>query len=185
MKILSGQLKGRNFYMPEGIRPTQNLVRKAIFDILGDITGMDFLELFAGSGAVGFEAFSRGAKRVTLVEGNLHAIEVIRKNMEFLQIRSEDSPLCGLRLIVGDVFSVIKHLSAQQRKFDIIFLDPPYGQELGKKALKALGGYDILHPNSFIILQADRREILPESEGRFLLVKARRYGGSCLRIYKA
>ena len=86
MKILGGKLKGRNFYMPAEIPPTQNLVRKAVFDILGDINGVEFLELFAGSGAVGFEAFSRGAKMVTLVERVSSCLEVIHKNLQLLDI---------------------------------------------------------------------------------------------------
>ena len=74
--------------MPAGIRPTQNKVRKAVFDILGDIEGLSFLELFAGSAAVGFEAVSRGVSNLTLVEYNPECLKAIRKNIESLKLKS-------------------------------------------------------------------------------------------------
>jgi 16S rRNA (guanine966-N2)-methyltransferase len=84
MRIISGKYKGRRIQMPKGIRPTQDKVRKALFDILGDISGLSFLELFAGSGAVGFEAVSRGAKELILVEDNRACQLTIAKNIESL-----------------------------------------------------------------------------------------------------
>ena len=187
MKILSGALKGRNFYMPAEIRPTQNLVRKAIFDVLGDVSGLEFLELFAGSGGVAFEAISLGAKSAAVVEREERCMEVIRENLKLLKITSADtypSPLGSIELITGDVFPVIKYLALKQRKFDMIFVDPPFGCDLGKKTLKALGAHDILRPHCFIIIQGEKNEILPSSEGRFLLVRKKNYGASQLSFYE-
>lgn len=198
MKILSGQLKGRNFYMPAGISPTKNLLRKAVFDILGDISGADFLELFAGSGAVGWEAFSRGAKTVTLVEREPRCVEVIHENLRLLGIDQLSSimdshPHKGegntldtsgqLTIIPADVFVAIKQLAKNDKKYDIVFLDPPFGVGLGKKALKALGAYDILHPNCFLLIQVEKNEIFPAQEGRFHLIKEKKYGVSHLWVY--
>src|SRR3989338_8645565 len=91
MKIIAGQFKGRNFFMPEGIRPTQNLTRKALFDLLGhDLTGLTFLDLFAGSGGVGLEALSRGAQKVTFVEKDENNSQLIRENLDLLGV-----PLLG------------------------------------------------------------------------------------------
>ena len=179
MKILGGKLKGRNFYMPVNIRPTQNIIRKAPFDILGDISGLEFLELFSGTGAVALEAFSRGANAVTLIEKDPVACDVIRKNFSLLGLEKEPR----VQLIEGDVFIYIKELTRRRHKFDIVFLDPPFELGLAKKALKTLGAYDILSPNCFIIIQCERRETLPEAEGRFLLVMEKRYGTSCLTLY--
>ena len=221
MKIVSGQLKGRNFYMPAQIRPTQNLVRKAIFDVLGDVSGLEFLELFAGSGGVSFEAISLGAKSAAVVEREERCMEVIRENLKLLKIASGDtyfsknrtnmgsaleefrsslpkmlamaapeeqkspaSPLGSIELLTGDVFPVIKYLALKQRKFDMIFVDPPFGCDLGKKTLKALGAHDILRPHCFIIIQGEKKEILPSSEGRFLLVRKKNYGASQLSFYE-
>ncbi len=204
MKILGGTLKGRNFYMPPDIRPTQNVVRKAIFDILGDVEGLDFLELFAGSGAVGFEAYSRGAKSVTFIEKNPSCLEVIQENCRLLGIDIMDPTQTPVRVRVGDVFEQIPRLAQQKQKFDIIFCDPPFlledqdsaqepqtevrrrkiESETAKKTLKCLGAHDILTPNCLIIVQCYRRETLPEAEGRVLAVRERFYGASLLKIYK-
>ena len=81
MKILGGKFKSRNFYMLKDTRPTQNLTRKALFDIIGhDLSDMEFLDLFAGSGAVGLEAVSMGAKKVTFAEKNIRCVDIIYEN---------------------------------------------------------------------------------------------------------
>lgn len=184
MKILGGKFKGRNFYMPVNIRPTQNIIRKAVFDILGDVSGLDFLELFAGTGAVGFEALSRGARSVTLIEKEPVAQEVIRKNISLLGLQPLEHPEEQIYLIAGDIFIQIKELFRRGKKFDLIFLDPPFERGLAKKALKTLSAYDILQPNCFIIIQCEKRETLPQSEGRFLLVREKIYGASNLALYE-
>ena len=204
MKILSGKLKGRNFYMPAKISPTQNLVRKAIFDILGDIKGVNFLELFAGSGAVGLEAFSRGAKTVTLIERDPQCLEVIHENLRLLdivhshgnhgchkEIASSQKALLAMTqtadpliVIPAEVFLSLKQLALKNKKYDIVFLDPPFGRGLGKKALKALCAYDILTPNCFLLIQGEKNEILPAQEGRFYLIREKKYGASRLSVYE-
>jgi 16S rRNA (guanine(966)-N(2))-methyltransferase RsmD len=185
MKIIGGQLKGRNFYMPAGIHPTQNIVRKAAFDILGqDLEGFDVLELFAGSGALGLEAFSRGAARVTFVEKDQVCVDTLMKNFELLGLGEYESAGSRIRLIQNDSFMTAKRLAQNGEKFDIIFADPPYGRDLAKKILKTLVACDILHPNALVIIQHEKREILPEEEGRFFLVRERQYGSSKLTIYQ-
>ena len=166
--------------MPAEISPTQNLVRKAVFDILGDINGVHFLELFAGSGAVGFEAFSRGAQTVTLVERDPDCVEVIHKNLDLLGIAANDL----FRVIPDEVFLSLKQLASKNKKYDIVFLDPPFGRELGKKTLKALCAYDILTPNCFLLIQGEKNEILPAKEGRFHRAREKKYGASHLSVYE-
>ena len=185
MKIIGGMFRGRNFFMPTGIRPTQDKTRKAIFDIIGqDLKGVSFLDLFAGSGAVGLEAISRQAKRVIFVEKDGRCVNVINENLSVLNISCCENGASPFLVIQMDTFAAIKQLNKRNEKFDFIFLDPPYGTDLTKKTLKTLGAYDILHPNSFIIIQHDKREILPESEGRFLRVKEKKYGNSLLSIFR-
>src|ERR1035438_152041 len=107
MKILGGKYKGRNFYMPAGIRPTQNVLRAAIFDLLGhDFSGLTFLELFAGSGAVSLEAISRGADEVVMVEHNDLNAKTIQENCELLGIDLGGN----FSLIHADAFSCVKRL---------------------------------------------------------------------------
>src|ERR1700693_894126 len=133
MKILGGKYKGQNFYMPAGIRPTQNVLRAAIFDLLGhDLRTLSFLELFAGSGSVGLEAISRGADEVVMVEHNDLNAKTIRENGELLGIDLGGN----FSLIHADAFKSVKHFSEETKRFDIVFFDPPYGQKLAKKTLK-------------------------------------------------
>ena len=183
MKILGGQLKGRNFYMPFGIRPTQNLLKKAVFDILGqDITGLSFLDLYAGSGAMGLEAVSRGASAVVMIERDMKCVSVIEQNFKLLNTESFHT---NHVVINSDVFVAIKQFARQEKKFDIIFLDPPFDQELTKKTLKTLMTHDILHPHCFIIAQSDKRDTTAELGGRFQTMTQRKYGASILTIYTA
>lgn len=113
------KIQGKPISIIKGIRPTQDKVRKAFFDILGDIGGLSFLELFAGSGAVGLEAISRGVTDLTLVEPNRKCLFAINKNIESLKLKS-----CSLYPIEAE--EAIEVLYRNSRKFDIIFLDPPY-----------------------------------------------------------
>ncbi len=185
MKIISGKYKGRKFFMPKGIRPTQDVVRKALFDLLGqDLTGLSFLDLFAGSGAMGLEAASRGAKEVVFVEKERFCFQTINENMIRLNIPVLDKDRTFFDMLQADALATIKDYARRGRKFDIVFADPPYGRELAKKTLITLKGHDILHPDSIVVIQHTKHEILPETEGRFFINEERRYGATLLTFYK-
>jgi len=177
MRIMGGKYKGRAICMPKGIRPTQNKVRKAIFDILGDIEGLCFLELFAGSASVGLEALSRGASELTLVEHSRESLLAIKKNIQSLE-------LAACRLYPRDTREAIINLHRDRKKFDIIFLDPPYYQSLAKKTLQTLGAYDILAPNGFVIVQHFKKDNLPEQAADLLKFKQANYGDTSLSFYR-
>ena len=184
MKIISGLLKGRRFYMPYGIRPTSDIIRKSLFDTLGqDLEGISFLDLFAGSGAVGLEALSRGAKDVFWVEKDFRRARLIEENLMSLASPAHERKGSYLDVIHCDAFAAIKIFAREQRRFDIIFVDPPYSRELAKKSLKTLCGYDILQPNSVVVFQHEKREVLPDCEGPLSLLKRRKYGASFLTFY--
>ncbi|MFA5356869.1 MAG: 16S rRNA (guanine(966)-N(2))-methyltransferase RsmD [Candidatus Omnitrophota bacterium] len=176
MRIITGKYRGKGIQLPRGIRPTQGVVRKAVFDILGDMDGASFLELFAGSGAVGFEAASRGAESLTLVESDRDCVAAITKSMEALKLGK-----CVL--YPGEAETAIKAFSRDKRKFDIIFLDPPYYKGLSKKILQMLGGCDILAPDGFVVVQHFRREELPKESANLALIKESRYGDTILSFY--
>jgi 16S rRNA (guanine(966)-N(2))-methyltransferase RsmD len=177
MRIISGEFKGRFIKMPKSIRPTQDKVRKALFDILGDIEGLSFLELFAGSGAVGFEAASRGVAELVLVEYNRHCQLAINKNIESLKLKA-----CSL--YPKEVSDAIKALHRDKRKFDIIFLDPPYYAGGAKKTLQTLEAYDILASAGFIVAQHFKKDNLPNKLGDLSLFRQARYGDTLLSFYK-
>lgn len=183
MRITTGKYKGRVIEAPKGIRPTEDRVRKALFDILGDIEGLSFLEIFAGSGAVGFEAISRGVKELTLVEYNRNCLRAINKNIESLKERT-----CQLYDQVAD--DAIRTLGKENKKFDIIFLDPPYykdvnkDESLAKKTLQTLEAYDILTPYGIIAVQHFKKENLPKESGNLALFKQAKYADTMLSFYR-
>ena len=209
MRINTGIYKGRKLVVPDGIRPTQEKVRKALFDILGDIEGLSFLELFAGSAAIGFEAASRGVSELILVESNHKCQAAIKKNIESLAFE----PSC---LYPQEAGKAIERIFREHKKLDIIFLDPPYyknvslggnpsakvfskllpettkapghristAESLSKKTLQILEAYDILAPNGFIIAQHFKKDILPDNVGKLTLFKQSVYGDTLLSFYK-
>ena len=177
MRIVGGQYKGRVLSMPKGIRPTQDKVRKAVFDILQDIEGLSFLELFAGSGSVGLEAISRGACEAVFVESNRDCQSVIRKNIESLKAQA-----CAIYPFETERGLQILH--KEGRKFDIVFLDPPYYKDLAKKTLQMLGAYDIVAPNGLVIAQHFKRDDLPQAAGGLVLFKRSTYGDTQLSLYR-
>jgi 16S rRNA (guanine(966)-N(2))-methyltransferase RsmD len=152
-------------------------VRKAIFDILGDVNGLIFLELFAGCGAVGFEALSRGIGELTMVESNHNAILAIKKNIGLLKASS-----CNLYYL--DAAKAVKLLARDKKSFDIIFIDPPYHLDMAKKILQTLEAYDILSPNGLILVQHSRLELLPGNSQNFRLIKEAKYGDTWLSIFR-
>ena len=186
MKILSGRLKGRNFYMPFGIRPTSDVIRKSLFDLLGPlIEGADFLDLFSGSGAIGLEAISRGAKNITFVEKDPKHVSVIEENLVLLELPLAERQDRYFTVEQGDAFALIKAFHAQGKRFDLVFVDPPYSRELAKKALKTLCAYDIVKPNSLVIFQHEKHEALPQAQGRFSIIRVKKFGTSLLTIYRS
>jgi len=189
MRIITGKYKGKTIKIPQGIRPTQDKVRKALFDILGNIEGLSFLDLYAGSGAVGLEALSQEASRVVFVENDSRCINIIKKNLGILDAAclppacrtGRDRQGCLMQI---DVSLAIKQLAENTERFDIIFLDPPYYQDLAKKTLKILSYYDIVSPNSLIICQHFKKDNLSDNLGDLVLFKQARYGDTILSFYR-
>lgn len=122
MRIISGSARGTHIEAPEGLdtRPVTDKIRQSLFNIWQfSIPGSRFLDLFSGSGSMGLEALSRGADEVIMVEKSPKAAAVIRKNMKTCHFENRNAEVCQ-----DDVFNVIERLSDQNRKFDLIYLDP-------------------------------------------------------------
>lgn len=185
MRVISGKLKGRQIKFPKNIRPTQNKVRKAVFDCLGDsVKGSVFLELFAGSGAVGIEAFSYGASRVVFVDSNINCLKLIETNLISLGIkprRDKDGPEC--QIYRKDSLEALCFLRKKGLKFDLIFLDPPYLTGLAKKSLLGIASCDILNSLGIVIIEHYKKEELPQTEGSLILFKRKYYGGKIVSFY--
>ena len=148
MKIISGEVKKRKIEVPKGIRPTQDKVRAMIFDVLGEeIKGAKFLDLFAGSGAIGIEALSRGAEEVIFVEQSKKIREVLKENIRSLGYLNKT------KIISKDA---LKWLSIVHKKliienYDIIFADPPYNKGWVEKLLRLINTEFCLDGILFII----------------------------------
>ena len=146
MRIMLGSLKGRIIKVPEGIRPVANVVKKACFDILkGQIEEKRVLELFAGSGALGIEAVSLGAKEAVFVDMNPKCVKAIKDNLFSLGISEKT------QVYLKDAASAINDFHVYREKFDLIFLDPPYYEGKLLNTLQNLEDYDILAPSGYMV----------------------------------
>ena len=169
--------------MPRGvdIRPTPDRVREAIFNIIRErISGASVLDLFAGSGALGIEAVSRGAASLFAVDINRKCVSTIRKNIRSL---SADA---GRRIDIrqADALKTIKKLSDSKIRFDLVFLDPPYYSEWVKKCLISLSNYDILKHSSLVICEHFKKDAVPEEIRVFKTRAQKRYGDTVVSIYE-
>lgn len=180
MRIIAGKYRGFTLNTIPGklIRPTPSKVREAIFDIIGfKVVDSDFLDLFAGTGAIGIEAISRGAKSVTFVERNRNAIELINTNLT--KIGEKETAT----IVKNDYIYSLKFLNEQQKKYDIIFLDPPYNKDLLQKTLNEIDRSSLLKNNSIIIAQYQIHEKMQNNFSRIQTIKEKRYGKTKVTIF--
>jgi 16S rRNA (guanine966-N2)-methyltransferase len=154
-------------------RPTPERVREALFSILAPVDGLRVLDLFAGSGALGIEAVSRGAQELTLVDSGRGAADAISRNLAGLGINAE------LRHQRAGAF--LRHAREGHRQYDLVFLDPPYGDalRLGPELSAALA--PVLAPGAVVVFESDRRA--PGELEPLRRVDERRYGDTLIRIY--
>ena len=177
MRIIGGEARGRPIRLPGEcrIRPTADRVKKSLFDILHPVTGKSFLDLFAGSGNVGLEALSRGARFSIFVERDVRLVEAIRKSL--VQIGFSERA----EVIAADAGRGLWHLVQKGTRFDILFADPPYDEGLARETLQWLGKGDVLTENGIVVLQHSVREKLEGSQAQVLVIAdQRRYGDTIL-----
>lgn len=179
MRIVAGEFKGRRLAGPEGkaTRPTSDKVREALFSILGDISGQRVLDLFAGTGAVGLEAISRGAAEAVLVERDRRMASVIDRNIGDTAGSGDER----VKLVHGDA---LKYLAGAD-PFDLVFVDPPYARagDLAPKLTAALPA--VLVSGATVVTESDRREPLVLGESAFSLRSEHNYGDTLIRIFDA
>jgi len=179
MRIISGDSKGRKLATPKdlSLRPTSDRVKESIFNILrGQIEGGTVLDLFAGTGNLGIEALSRGAKEVTFVEKGKQALRLIQKNLEQfgMEERSEVLPT--------DANRAIEILKERGKAFDLIFMDPPYEQGLIERTLMKLNSHPIYHKDSVLVVEHHRRERLSSAVKGWNLIRQRRIGETVISL---
>lgn len=177
VRVSAGRLKGRLLPVPPGARPTGSRVREALFDVLGPrVAGAAFADLFAGSGAVGLEAWSRGAARVLLVEGDRKAATALRRVVARL-----GAP--GVRVLRANLPSQTARLGdLAAGGFDVVFADPPYRYGRYGRLLEAAA--PLLAADGLLVLEHAAGESVPERAPGLALTSTRRYGESELAFYR-
>ena len=181
MRIIGGEKKGVEIKGPgpKDIRPMRELVRRAMFDMLRQvIEDSRFLDLFAGTGSVGLEALSRGAKKVTFVDNFPKAVSLIEQNLELLGYEER-----------ADVYQMeaedaIDFFERKGEKFDLAFLGPPYGKDLTKEILKALNGSKTVRPGGIVAAEVFKKNEINNKFNNFNLLKERVYGQNKLIIMR-
>jgi 16S rRNA (guanine966-N2)-methyltransferase len=179
MRVIAGRLGGRRLAAPrgEGTRPTADRVREALFSALGDLTGALVCDLYAGTGALGIEALSRGARRAVFVESARPALGVLRDNLASLD-------LTGAARVVPHSVERGLELLRDEGAFDLALLDPPYA-ELARAAIAAArlaGPLALLAPDGRLVLEHARRDAAPEIAG-LVCAATRLYGDTAVSLY--
>jgi 16S rRNA (guanine966-N2)-methyltransferase len=178
MRVIAGRFGGRRLKAPRGraTRPTSDRVREALFSTLGPLDGADVLDLFAGSGALGIEALSRGAARAVFAERDAAAASALRENLDALGIGPEEAELRR-----GDVLRALESARERAEKYDLVFIDPPYRRapDWGPELSALLP--PLLSPSARVVVESDRR--LPLELDMDIELQ-RRYGDTSITIHR-
>ena len=173
LRVSGGEARGRRLKAPKNIRPTQGIVKQALFNIVGpDIEGAVVLDLFAGSGAIGIEALSRGAATVWFVDQQARGLAILRQNLDALGFKER------AHVIRGDVVRWLEASPNAIKSADFVFLDPPYEDVVLDRALKVL---DRELDNATVLAEHSRRQQLPTLE-RLRVDRERRYGDTVVTV---
>ena len=180
MRIVAGTAKNRKIKSKKGnsTRPTMERIKEAIFSILNPYVGDSrFLDLFSGTGNMALEAVSRGVKKAIMIEDDAEALRIIIENVNNLGFQDK------CRAYKNDVFRAIEILSKKGEKFDIIFMDPPYKQELCTRVIKLISKKGILAEDGIIVAEHHFKEDLADEIGEFKKIDERDYGGKQITFF--
>ncbi len=178
MRVISGKAKGISLKTPDGFttRPTTDRVKEAMFSIIQfDLPGAAVLDLFGGTGQLGIEALSRGAKTATFVDSQDSACKLIKENLKKTNLES-----CS-RVVRSDYMSFLKNC---RDKFDVILLDPPYIEEFLENCLKFITEIDILQTNGIMVTERPLEKELPRDFPGFSRSRDYKYGKTLLAVYR-
>lgn len=175
MRIITGTAKGRKIKAPEGLntRPTSDRVKESLFNILNNkvnINGAKVLDLFAGTGNLGLEALSRGALNCIFVEHDKKTYNILNENIKTLGFNDI------AKVYNQDSFAFLDFLNKLKQKFDIIFLDPPYGKGFIEKAIALIISYDLIEKGGIIIGEYDEGDEMPYNIRDFEIIRTEKYG---------
>lgn len=181
MRVIAGIAKGRKLLPPEGMvtRPTLDRVKEAMFSMIQNyILDAVVVDVFSGTGSLGIEAASRGAKKCYLIDKNPTTFSALKKNVENLKFEH----LC--KTLNGDSYEILKKLGKSGEKFDIIFIDPPYAKEMIPPTIKIVEEYSMLKKDGIIMCKIDSGEDIFKGDGDIILTKQRKYGNTTVLLYR-
>ena len=176
MRVITGEARGRKLVTLEGddVRPTTDRVKESMFSIIQfDLEGANVLDLFAGSGQLGIEALSRGAKHCTFVDSANRSVEVVKQNLKTVGFEKRASVFCGESKM---------YISLSRDKFDIVLLDPPYNKNIIDDVLPSVA--EKMTDYGVIVCESASDEVLPESAGKFSIHREYKYGKIKLTVYR-
>jgi len=176
MRVIAGSRKGHTIAAPRGLetRPTSDRVRENVFNLVGPLDGAAVLDLYAGSGAMGIEALSRGATRAVFVERDLDAVRTIERNLDRLR-------LSGARVVRGDALATLVQEVAAGRKYDLVLVDPPYDMYPDLQPRLARHVPSVLATDGLLVVETDARV---EPDLPLPLRTSRRYGQARISIFE-
>ncbi len=180
VRIIAGKYRGRRLKTLKGraVRPTSDRVREAIFSVIGNkVMDAEVLDLFAGTGALGFEALSRGARRVVFVDKSPRVIELIKDHVFALGVEKE------CEILRMDAKGAIRFLQKTGGSFDIIFLDPPYKKGISEENLKILGEGGLLKTGAMVVAEHEKETVLSDQYGDLNLQSRKIYGSTSVSFY--
>lgn len=181
MRIIAGTAKGRTLRVPRHaeLRPTADRVKETIFNVLGQwLDGETVLDLYAGVGGLGLEALSRGAKQATFVERSRETIAALAENARLLGFAAQSTTL------LKPVERALEQLAKQDATFTLVFSDAPYAEHAGTTVLEKLDAGALVVPGGRVVIEHDKREVVPERVGRLGRVDERRFGDTNVTFYE-
>jgi 16S rRNA (guanine(966)-N(2))-methyltransferase RsmD len=182
MRIVAGSAKGRVLAAPKSddvIRPTADRVRETIFNVLGQrCDGLTVLDLFAGTGALGLEAVSRGAIKAVLVDRGREALDLCRLNTDAFKMGDR------VEIFNSSAIEGIASLGKKGRVFELVFSDPPYALRAGVSVLEALEQAKVVSPDGVAVIEHGKEEQLPERVGNFVRIDERDFGTAIVTIFR-
>lgn len=178
MRVISGKARGVTLKTPEGMqtRPTTDRVKESMFSIIQfDLPGASVLDLFGGTGQLGIEALSRGAKKAVFVDQARKSCDLIRENLRRTKLESMGQVVCS---------DYMQYLKRSRERFDIIVLDPPYAEVFLENALKCITEIDILQSNGIIVTERPLGKELPFEFPGFVRSRDYKYGNTLITLYR-
>lgn len=181
LRVISGKARGLKLDAPKNqdVRPTTDRVKESLFNMINSyIMDSNILDLFAGTGSLGIECLSRGAKNCVFVDKSKDSINIVRSNVKKARVENEST------ILNVDFKDAVKRLSTQNQKFDVIFMDPPYYENMFIECLKSIDKFNLLDEDGIIVVEHDTKDLFEDSIGRLNKSREKKYGNTTLTFYK-